>query len=86
MARHAVKGAEQLATALPADLVRRFREFVAARGSKIAHELADAIERHMAYPPPPKVPAPLPDSPATGEGNPADAENPPPARAKKRKA
>lgn len=84
MARTNVKGTKQLNRELPAELVDAFSEFCKRHGVKVAAELALAIRRHMEFPPDRSALTPIPAR--TVEGNPADAENPPPARAKKRKA
>ena len=83
MARTNVKGTKQLNRELPAELVDAFSEFCKRHGVKVAAELALAIRRHMEFPPDRSALTPIP---ARAGEIPADAENPPPARAKKRKA
>ena len=65
MGGHRVEGAKQLAVELPAEFVDRFKEWVRARGEKIGPTVMLALERHMAYPPPP--PTPPPYEPAASE-------------------
>ena len=82
------KGAKQFSYELPEEDVDAFREFARSRGQTVSHVLLRAIRRYMAYPEPVASEPPLtpyPDPARAGE-IPADAENPPPARAKKRKA
>jgi hypothetical protein len=62
MGSHRVDGAKQLAVELPAEFVDRFKAWVKARKEKIGPTVMLALERHMAYPPPPVPPAPLPDA------------------------
>lgn len=64
MASHRVDGAKQLAVELPAEFVDRFKEWVRARGEKIAPTVMLALERHMAYPPAPAEPPPFEVLPA----------------------
>lgn len=64
MPKQPAAGKRQVALEIPAKLLARYREFVAARGETFAAAVARAIERDMTYPPPPPKVAPLPDSPA----------------------
>ena len=62
------KNKAQLATQLDAELLERFRAYVAHRGETLTFALERALAREMAYPPPPPAPPPplepLPDAEA----------------------
>lgn len=76
------KGSKQFAYEIPAEVVDAFREFARSRGKTVSAELVRALKRHMAFPEPVfEEPDPVPYTAPVGE-----PENPPPARAKKRKA
>jgi hypothetical protein len=55
----------KVTTAFDFDLILRDRllAFAGERGTTLTHELHEAVRRHLAYPPPASVPAPLDDAP-----------------------
>jgi hypothetical protein len=56
---------------LPIDLRDRFKAFCKDRGVEFVTQVRMALERHLAYPPPPEEIAPLPDAqPARRRGRP----------------
>jgi hypothetical protein len=58
------KGKKGKYVEIPDDLDRRFQAFCEGRGVKYTAQVVLAMERHLAYPPPPPVPPALPPLPA----------------------
>jgi hypothetical protein len=67
MAGKRTKGTKQLNVELPESLVDEFKQFCEGRGESPTHNVAVAIRRHMANPPPLPHTLPLPDSPPVPE-------------------
>lgn len=70
MPKRPVTGAKMVSLELPTDLILEMKEFAKKRGQGFKDAVAEAMRRHLAYPPPPPAPepppAPYPDSARAG--------------------
>jgi hypothetical protein len=65
------KGKTGVYVELPDDLLARAKAFAEGRGEKFTAVVREALERHLAYPPPPRTPPPpdpLPDAAPASRG------------------
>jgi hypothetical protein len=66
MPKRPVSGAKMVSLELPIDLVDQMKALASKRGNGFKDEVADAMRRHLAYPPSPLPPPPplepLPDA------------------------